>query len=129
LTGSCGTWGTPWPSTAERPKAGILTVVAIPSLANSLPPLAIQHFRTIRPHSSVVVQTARAPEVTQMVGSQAADLGAVVGPVGEADVHVSELGASSLACLLPRGTGWKCGRHYPPPTWTACLSSALSGAG
>lgn len=83
-------------------RAGILTVVAISSLANSLLPPAIQRFRAIRPHASVVVQTARAPEVTQIVGSQAADLGAVVGPVGEADVRVSELGASSLACLLPR---------------------------
>lgn len=84
-------------------RSGILTIAAIPSLANSLLPLAIHRFRLTRPHASVVVQTGRAAEVTAIVGSQAADLGAVVGPVGQADVRVRDLGASTLACVMPRG--------------------------
>lgn len=84
-------------------RSGILTIAAIPSLANSLLPLAIHRFRETRPHASVVVQTGRAAEVTAIVSSQAADLGAVVGPVGQADVRVSELGASALTCVMPKG--------------------------
>lgn len=84
-------------------RSGTLNVAVIPSLANSVVPLAVQRFRAARPDVGVILHTVTAGEVVRLVADQQADLGALIGPAGGADVRLGELCTTELGCLLPPG--------------------------
>jgi DNA-binding transcriptional LysR family regulator len=83
--------------------AGALSIAVIPSLANSIMPLAIARFRTQLPEVAVVLHAVPAPEVVRLVEDQRVELGAVIGPVGGRQVAVSDTCITELACLMPAG--------------------------
>jgi DNA-binding transcriptional LysR family regulator len=83
--------------------AGALSIAVIPSIANSIMPLAIARFRTRLPEVAVVLHAVPAPEVVRLVEDHRVELGAVIGPVGGREVAVSDMCITELACLMPAG--------------------------
>jgi DNA-binding transcriptional LysR family regulator len=83
--------------------AGALSIAVIPSIANSIMPMAITRFRSQLPEVAVVLHAVPAPEVVRLVEDHRVELGAVIGPVGGRQVTVSETCATELACLMPAG--------------------------
>jgi DNA-binding transcriptional LysR family regulator len=81
--------------------SGLLSVAAIPSLANSIMPRAIEGFRAERPEVSVVLHVVQAPEALRMMEDARVDFAATIGPVGGAEVQVGETCETELGCLLP----------------------------
>lgn len=84
-------------------RAGVLSVAAIPSLANSILPAALARFRAARPDVSVVLHAVQAPEALRLMEQARVDVAAIIGPVGGADVQVVETCATELGCLMPEG--------------------------
>jgi DNA-binding transcriptional LysR family regulator len=81
--------------------AGALSVAMIPSIANSIIPLAVTHFRVRLPEVAVILHAVPAPEVVRLVEDHRVELGAIIGPVGGREVTVSETCTTELACLMP----------------------------
>jgi DNA-binding transcriptional LysR family regulator len=83
--------------------SGLLTLAVIPSLANSIVPIAVQRFRAERLSVGVVMHVVSAIEVMRLVEDRRAELGIILGPVGGSDVQVIDLCTTELGCLLPTG--------------------------
>ncbi|ONG57898.1 hypothetical protein BKE38_03785 [Pseudoroseomonas deserti] len=81
--------------------AGALSIAVIPSIANSIMPVAITRFRKQLPEVAVILHAVPAPEVVRLVEDHRVELGAVIGPVGGRQVVVSDTCVTELACLMP----------------------------
>jgi len=83
-------------------RSGLLTIAAIPALASTLLPLAVQRFRKARPGVSVKILAVSAHESANLVADQRADLGLIIGPMTNAALVMFELCAARIGCVLPK---------------------------
>jgi len=91
-------------STADDLKSvqgGRLDVAAIPALALSGLPQAIERFRKQRPMSHVLLQSVGTSEVIAAVKEEEVDLGFVATPIQDPSVGVEPLLETEFCCYLP----------------------------
>lgn len=82
-------------------RTGILAVATIPSIASALIPNAVRRFRERRPEASVTMETFSSHEVIQRIAEHRADLGIIIGPVGNDALLVQDLRSTKLTCVMP----------------------------
>lgn len=82
-------------------QSGTLTIAAIPALATSLVPIAVQKFHAARSGALVRIQAVSAHECANLVADQRADLGLIIGPITNSKVVTSELCTTPVGCVLP----------------------------
>ena len=81
---------------------GILTVAAIPALANALIPPAVLRLKNDCPRILVRLLTQSAHEIANLVSNQRADLGVIIGPIATPGVTIDELCSTDLGCVMPQ---------------------------
>lgn len=91
-------------STADQLKSmqgGRLDIAAIPALATSGLPHAIERFRKQRPLSHILLQSAGTAEVIAAVKEEEVNLGFVATPIQDPGVGVEPLLETEFCCYLP----------------------------
>lgn len=82
-------------------QSGTLTIAAIPALANSVLPIAVQKFHAAHNGVLVKIQAVNAHECANLVADQRADLGLIIGPMTNSKVSMTDLCSTPVGCVLP----------------------------
>ena len=81
-------------------RRGSLTLVATPTVGNSVLPAAIAAFVRSRPEVKVIIEIDRLEKVVQMVECGAAELGVAINPFGLPTVCIEPLAKAPMVCVL-----------------------------
>ncbi len=82
--------------------AGTVRIAAIAAFADALVPDAIAHFRRRQPAVSLSVRSTTAVDAADLVASNRADIGLIIGPIAAGGVVSRELCAMRIGCVVPR---------------------------
>lgn len=82
-------------------RSGLLRLAVTPTLAHSLLPAAIRAFREERPEVTINMRIVTMLEAAALVADHRADIGMVIGHIGDARLSVRDLSVLSLGCVLP----------------------------